>query len=144
MHILKKITVLIVVVVCLLLTNCTGPYSHHPIIGQWKMVQGEANLPDTLDLQLHHVNEYDSVVVADGQVQGIWRGIPRTQPPYQLEFIFPTSSVTVTWDMPTRLFGNATPTLILTDVGGNKYIYRRISYCSTEMGTPCQLDKELK
>ncbi len=141
----RKNNILLVFVLCLLLTYCSGPYSYNPIVGQWEMVRGEANLPHTLDLQLRRVSEYTMLVADDNPpVRRTWWGISRPQPLRQFKLTLSTSSVPLDYQLPTSLFRSATPTLILTDVHGNTYTYRRISYCSTEMAPPCGLDKELK
>ena len=96
---------------------------NHPIDGRWERVEGNLTLPRLLEF------EPSGAVAGDGTMHG--RFALNDQHGIALSF------QQYTWN---GSVGIGTY-LTLTDAQGERNVYRRVSFCSSEMGTPCPYDE---
>ncbi len=112
-----------VLLICaVLLVGCLTMSPHHPIDGRWERVEGKLMLPMLLEF------EPSGAVTGDGTMHGRFA----LAEPHRIALSFQQYAWKGTVGIGT--------TLTLTDAQGERTVYRRVSFCSSEMGTPCPYD----
>lgn len=134
-HCLDRIPLLILLILSLALTACGRQMSeYHPIVGQWALVRGTPNAFRTLEF------EPSGTVLVDNEVRSMWHFTGENK----IRFDLPTSSLATERFPLVMGITLSDNTLTLTGRNGQPDLYRRISFCSSEMrmASPCPYDRK--